>query len=101
MDNNNQIPFKKPIFNKGKYKLGKKNGKKFWYYIDENNKVVPADIEFIKKYNNYVKEYNEYVRNVKEYNKLVRGRIADIIEKSGKSCKVEILSEEEYLKISQ
>lgn len=69
MKNNNQFPFDKPTFDKGKYKLGKKNGKKFWYYIDENNNTIPADKEFVQKYNNYVKEYNEYVRKVKEYNK--------------------------------
>jgi len=37
--------------------------------------------------------------NVKTYNKLVRDRIPEIIEASGKSCKTEILSDEEYLKV--
>ena len=32
-----------------------------------------------------------------KYNKLVRERIPDIIEKSGKACVTEILSDEEYL----
>lgn len=32
-----------------------------------------------------------------KYNKLVRDRIPDIIEKSGKACVTEILSDEEYL----
>lgn len=35
----------------------------------------------------------------KIYNKLVRDRIPEIIEASGKSCKTEILSDEEYLKM--
>ena len=34
-----------------------------------------------------------------EYNKLVRDRIPEIIEASGKTCKTEILSDEEYLKL--
>ncbi|MBQ7921298.1 MAG: nucleoside triphosphate pyrophosphohydrolase [Clostridia bacterium] len=34
----------------------------------------------------------------KVYNKLVRDRIPEIIEKSGASCKTEILSDAEYLK---
>ena len=33
------------------------------------------------------------------YNKLVRDRIPEIIEASGKSCKTAILSNEEYLKM--
>lgn len=33
------------------------------------------------------------------YNKLVRDRIPEIIEASGKTCKTEILSDEEYLKM--
>ena len=32
------------------------------------------------------------------YNKLVRDRIPEIIESSGKTCVVEVLSDEEYLK---
>ena len=36
---------------------------------------------------------------IKKYNKLVRDRIPEIIEASGKSCKTEILSNEEYLKL--
>ena len=32
-----------------------------------------------------------------QYNKLVRDRILEIIESSGKTCKVEILSDEDYL----
>lgn len=35
----------------------------------------------------------------KTYNKLVRDRIPEIIEASGKSCKIEILSDKEYLKM--
>ena len=35
---------------------------------------------------------------MKIYNKLVRDRIPDIIEASGKHCKIEILNDEEYLK---
>ena len=34
----------------------------------------------------------------KTYNKLVRDRIPEIIEASGKSCKTEILSDENILK---
>lgn len=33
------------------------------------------------------------------YNKLVRDRIPEIIEASGKKCSIEILSDEEYLKM--
>ena len=33
------------------------------------------------------------------YNKLVRDRIPEIIEASGKTCKTEILSDDEYLKM--
>ncbi len=36
---------------------------------------------------------------IKVYNKLVRDRIPEIIEASGKHCKTAILSEEEYLKM--
>ena len=36
---------------------------------------------------------------VKTYNKLVRDRIPEIIELSGKSCTTEILSDEEYLRM--
>ena len=35
----------------------------------------------------------------KIYNKLVRDRIPEIIEASGKTCETEILSDEEYLKM--
>lgn len=34
-----------------------------------------------------------------KYNKLVRDRIPDIIEESGKTCVTEILSDEEYLRM--
>ena len=37
--------------------------------------------------------------NVIGYHKLVRDRIPEIIESTGKSCKTEILSDEEYLKM--
>ena len=33
------------------------------------------------------------------YNKLVRDRIPEIIEASGKTCKTEILSDDEYIKM--
>lgn len=33
------------------------------------------------------------------YNKLIRDRIPEIIEASGKTCVTEVLSEEEYLKM--
>lgn len=36
---------------------------------------------------------------VKVYNKLVRDKIPEIIEVDGKRCKIEILSDEEYLKM--
>ena len=35
----------------------------------------------------------------KRYNKLVRDRIPEIIESSGKSCVTEILSDEDYLRM--
>lgn len=38
------------------------------------------------------------MRTIK-YNKLVRDRIPDIIEESGKNCVTEILSDEEYLRM--
>ena len=38
------------------------------------------------------------MKNVK-YHKLVRDRIPEIIESSGKTCMTEILSDEEYLKM--
>ena len=37
--------------------------------------------------------------SIKEYHKLVRDKIPEIIEASGKNCETEILSEEEYLKM--
>lgn len=37
--------------------------------------------------------------DVIKYNKLVRDRIPEIIEASGKSCVTEILSDEDYLKM--
>ena len=33
------------------------------------------------------------------YNKLVRDRIPEIIQSSGKKCSIELLSDEEYLKL--
>ncbi len=36
---------------------------------------------------------------IKIYNKLVRDRIPEIIEKSGKKCEIEILSEKDYLEM--
>ena len=36
---------------------------------------------------------------IKRYNKLVRDKIPEIITKSGKTCKTEILSDEEYIKM--
>lgn len=36
---------------------------------------------------------------IKKYNKLVRDRIPEIIEASGKICVTEILSDEKYLKM--
>lgn len=37
--------------------------------------------------------------SVIKYNKLVRDRIPEIIEASGKRCKIEILGDEEYLRM--
>lgn len=36
---------------------------------------------------------------IKKYNKLVRDRIPEIIEASGRSCVTEILSDEDYLRM--
>ena len=36
---------------------------------------------------------------IKTYNKLVRDRIPEIIKANGDSCEIEILSDEEYLKL--
>ena len=36
---------------------------------------------------------------IKKYNKLVRDRIPEIVESSGRTCVTEILSDEEYLKM--
>ena len=36
---------------------------------------------------------------IKTYNKLVRDRIPEIIQAKGDKCKIEILSDEEYLKL--
>ena len=36
---------------------------------------------------------------IKKYNKLVRDRIPEIIESSGRACVTEILSDEDYLKM--
>ena len=36
---------------------------------------------------------------IKKYNKLVRDRIPEIIEASGKTCVTEVLSNKEYLKM--
>ena len=33
------------------------------------------------------------------YNKLVRDRIPEIIENDGKTCRIEILADEEYIKM--
>ena len=38
-------------------------------------------------------------QKVTKYNKLVRDRIPEIIESSGKSCTIEILSAEDYLRM--
>ena len=35
---------------------------------------------------------------MKQYDKLIRDNIPEIIEKSGRSCKIEVLSDEECLK---
>lgn len=37
--------------------------------------------------------------NIKVYNKLVRNRIPEIIEASGKNCVTEVLTDEAYLKM--
>ena len=37
--------------------------------------------------------------SIKKYRKLVRDKIPEIIQSSGKTCETEILSEEEYLKM--
>ena len=37
--------------------------------------------------------------NIIKYNKLVRDRIPEIIEASGKTCKTEILNDEDYLQM--
>ena len=37
--------------------------------------------------------------NIIKYNKLVRDRIPEIIEASGKTCKTEVLNDEDYLQM--
>ncbi len=37
--------------------------------------------------------------NIIKYNKLVRDRIPEIIDESGKTCKTKILNDEEYLRM--
>ena len=37
--------------------------------------------------------------NIIKYNKLVRDRIPEIIEASGRTCKTEVLNDEEYLRM--
>ena len=44
-------------------------------------------------------EQLEKTMSIKKFNKLVRDKIPEIIEVSGKICETEILSEEEYLKM--
>lgn len=39
--------------------------------------------------------------SVKVYNKLVRDRISDIIEADHKKCVIEILSDDEYLRLAE
>lgn len=38
-------------------------------------------------------------QNIKIYNKLVRDKISEIIEESGKKCNIQIVSKEEYKKL--
>lgn len=49
---------------------------------------------------NYAKDHKQLadILGMKQYDKLVRDRIPEIIEQSGKSCMTAILSDEEYLK---
>ena len=49
----------------------------------------PADTEIL----------DQIVSSVKTYNKLVRDRIPEIIEASGKACITEVLSDEDYLRM--
>ena len=44
-------------------------------------------------------ESQEAAMEIKRYNKLVRDKIPDIIEQTGKFCTIEILSDEDYLKM--
>ena len=60
-----------------------------WITVSEipNFEFCPADTEIL----------DQIVARVKNYNKLVRDRIPEIIEVSGRTCITEVLSNEEYL----
>lgn len=44
-------------------------------------------------------EFQEAVMEIKRYNKLVRDKIPDIIEQTGKFCMIEILSDDRGISI--
>ena len=62
-----------------------------WITVSEipNYEFCPADTEILSQIQD----------RVKTYNKLVRDRIPEIIEESGKICIAEILSDEDYLRM--
>lgn len=53
--------------------------------------IAGINIRHISKVGNYMKEIT--------YNKLVRDKIPQIIEASGKTCETEVLSDERYLEM--
>ena len=66
--------------------------------IARQNNCVPQPFDrYYSKYLNSKEVKPVAQKSVKVYNKLVRDKIPEIIEKSGKTCTVETLTEEKYI----